>query len=213
MGQQALGCLAELVGPQCLRESGELSFRGHPGLGVDGAGDTVPEPANDGDVVASGGARTLRGGCGDQYRFDGGTGQCDGRRQLGGIPDAPTCVGPGDTQGIGEYIAQARAPELSRNMSGDKLIDNPVGCRRDAPQQRLHVTQNRESVMTRQRARVEFRQCVDSPTEPGEDLCRIAIRYRTHVRMIPRHSGTRAPNVLNDSHVTQVFSGIRGGQG
>ncbi len=139
-------------------------------------------------MVASGGARTRRGGRGRQYRFDGGTSQCDGRRELGGVPDTPTCVGAGDTQGIGEYIAHARAPELSRNMSGDKLIDNPVGRRRDAPQQRLHVTQNRESVMTRQRARVEFRQCVDSPAEPGEDLCRIAIRYRTHVRMVLRHS-------------------------
>ncbi|SKU45177.1 Uncharacterised protein [Mycobacteroides abscessus subsp. massiliense] len=54
---------------------------------------------------------------------------------------------------------------------------------------------------------------IDGPTEPGEDLCRIDIHYRTHVRVMPRHSDTRWLNVLNDSHVTQVFSGIGGGHG
>jgi hypothetical protein len=55
---------------------------------------------------------------------------------------------------------------------------------------------------------IEFRQRVDGMSEPGKDLTRVNTGYRTHVRIIGRHSDKKPSNVADDFVVTQVVSGI-----
>lgn len=176
------------VRAECSREPGRLLLGGRAGHHVDGAGESIPELPDDRDVVVPRGARLLRHGGRGEHRLDRFTGQRSGWSQLRGVANTPTRIRTGDPQRVGEHIRQIGATELPRKMLGHKLIDDRMDRGRNSSHERLDTAQDGEAVAPRKRLRIEFRQRVDGMSQRRQDLTCVDVHYRTHVRIVGRHS-------------------------
>ncbi len=78
-------------------------------------------------MITPGGARPLRHGGGREHGLDPVTAERDPRTEFRGVPDAPSGVGAGDPECIGEDVGRVDATERARNMIGHKFIHKPVG--------------------------------------------------------------------------------------